>query len=127
MDTAQRMRAIDKKARRKMNNKARREGLGIEGVITTVTTQLRQVVDREVQTSQLYNAAKRDMGIRTRLTIEGKTNSGAAKRRRQLNDWELNTKPQGAGDGWLPNTTRRAVGKCDAERVEKRNKAKRGY
>lgn len=125
--TAQRLRAIDKKARRQMAHRARKEGVTIEGVITATTGTLRDVAQRSVNVTQLYNAAQRDMGKRMMLTErwhDGNVDAGRA--RRKLNDWELDTKPAGPATAWQPKGGRRAVGKCDADAVQKLNKAKRG-
>lgn len=128
MDTAQRLRAIDKKARRQANHKARKDGLGIEGVINTLTTQLREVKERPLDMARLDKEARRDMGQRIKLgDMAREGNVGAAKRRRQLNDWELSTAPAGASDAWNPDGKRAAVGRCDVDGVESSNKAKRGY
>ena len=122
METAQRLRAVDKKLRRQARHKIRQDGKGIEGVITTTAGALRAVVDRPIDMERLYAKAKHDMGLRTRLSIEGRTNPGAAKRRRQLNDWELDTAPQTAGDSWQEDEgKRRAVGRCSVKAVS--NKA----
>ena len=125
--TAQRLRAIDKKARRQMRHRARKEGVTIEGVITATTGTLRDVVQRTVNVTQLYNAAQRDMGKRMMLTKrwhDGDVDAGKARRR--LNDWELATGPAGPATAWQPKGGRRAVGTCDADAVQKLNKAKRG-
>lgn len=124
-----RMRAVAKAERRKASAKARRDGKGLEGVITTVTTQLQAVTDRPIDMQKLYDRAAHDMGLRIRLGNAARSGDvGAGKRRRQLNDWELNTKPAGPGaEGWLPEQTRRAVGKCDVDAVQSLNKQKRGY
>lgn len=126
--TAQRLRAIDKKARRQMRHRARKEGVTIEGVITATTGTLREVAQRTVNVTQLYNAAQRDMGKRVKLSdMAREGNVQAGKARRKLNDWELATGPAGPSAAWQPKSTRRAVGKCDVDAVNKRNKAKRGY
>lgn len=128
MDTAQRMRAVDKAARRKMNHKARKDGLGLEGVITTLTTQLREVKAQEVDSLALYHTAKRQMGERIHLGALAKAGDvQAGKRRRKLNDWEIDTKPAGPSDAWAPEGGRKAVGRCDVDAVQSLNKAKRGY
>lgn len=122
LEVSKARRAIDKKARRKASRMARHDGLGIEGVITTVAASLRGVVARPVDMSKLYLKARADMGIRTELTLRGRTNPGAAKRRRQLNDWELDTAPQTAGDSWQEQEGgKRAVGRCSVKAVS--NKA----
>lgn len=126
--TAQRLRAIDKKARRQMAHRARKEGVTIEGVITATTGTLRDVAQRTVNVTQLYSAAQRDMGKRVKLSdMAREGNVQAGKARRKLNDWELATGPAGPSAAWQPKSTRRAVGKCDVDAVNKRNKAKRGY
>ncbi|QQO90765.1 hypothetical protein [Pseudomonas phage Misse] len=129
MDIQQRMRAVDKKARRTMRNRLKRTEGDIEGVITTLTTQLRAVKGVPLDVDKLYAAAQRDMGLRVRLTNAYRAGDvQAGKRRRQLNDWELDTKPSGPSDAWQEEEgKRRAVGRCDVDAVEKRNKAKRGY
>lgn len=124
LDVSKARRAIDKKARRKASRMDRMDGKGIEGVITTGTAQLREVRTRDLDMNALYVRARRDMGLRTDLTLRGRTDPGAAKRRRQLNNWELDTKPAGASDAWLPEQTRRAVGKCDVDAVSKKIKLK---
>lgn len=125
LDVSKARRAIDKKARRSASRKARQDGKGIEGVITSLTTGLRDVVHRDIDMDALYRKARADMGIRTELTLQGKYNPGAAKRRRQLNDWEIDTAPQSAGDAWQAEEgLRRAVGKCDVQAVQTRNKLK---
>lgn len=118
LEVSKARRAIDKKARRSASRKARTDGLGIEGVITSLAAGLRNVVHRDIDMNALYVKARADMGIRTDLTLRGKTNPGAAKRRRQLNDWELDTKPNGAGDSWQEEQTRRAVGRCSVKAVQ---------
>lgn len=118
LEVSKARRAIDKKARRAASRKARQDGLGIEGVITSLAAGLRNVVHRDIDMDALYRKARADMGIRTELTLRGRTNPGAAKRRRQLNDWELDTKPNGAGDGWQEEQTRRAVGRCSVKAVQ---------
>lgn len=121
--TAQRLRAIDKKARRQMAHRARKEGVAIEGVITATTGTLRDVAQRSVNVTQLYNAAQRDMGKRMMLTERWHDgNVDAGKARRKLNDWELATGPAGPSAAWQPKSTRRAVGKCDVDVVNKRNR-----
>ncbi len=125
--TAQRLRAIDKKARRQMRHRARKEGVTIEGVITSTTGALRDVVQRSVNVTQLYDAAQRDMGRRVKLSdMAREGNAQAGKARRKLNDWELATAPAGPTTAWQPKGGRRAVGKCDVEAVSKLNRAKRG-
>ena len=125
--TAQRLRAIDKKARRQMAHRARKEGVTIEGVITATTGTLRDVAQRSINVPQLYNAAQRDMGKRVKLSdMAREGNVQAGKARRKLNDWELATAPAGPATAWQPKGGRRAVGKCDADAVQKLNQAKRG-
>lgn len=126
-NTAQQMRRVDKKARRRMNHLIRKTDATIEGVITATTGTLRDVVQRPINTKQLYKAAQRDMGKRTKLGQAHRDGDvQAGKARRKLNDWELATKPAGPATAWAPKGGRRAVGKCDAEAVQKLNKAKRG-
>lgn len=125
--TAQRLRAIDKKARRQMRHRARKEGVTIEGVITATTGTLRDVVQRSVNVTQLYGAAQRDMGKRLKLGQAHRDGDvQAGKARRKLNDSELATAPAGPATAWQPKGGRRAVGKCDADAVQKLNQAKRG-
>ncbi|WP_196775057.1 hypothetical protein [Pseudomonas tolaasii] len=119
---------------RKFRNKVRRleaKGIkvGIEGVIRHSAASPIKVSERTVEADKLYKAARTDMDLRIKLTNMARSgNTQAAKRRRQLNDWELNTKPAGPGaEGWLPEQTRRAVGKCDVDAVTSLNKQKRGY
>lgn len=122
LEVSKARRAIDKKARRSANRQARQEGRGIEGVITSTAGALRAVVERPIDMNALYVKARADMGIRTELTLRGYTNPGAAKRRRQLNDWELDTAPQTAGDSWQEEEGgKRAVGRCSVKAVS--NKA----
>lgn len=119
LEVSKARRAIDKKARRKASRQARTDGLGIEGVITSTAGSLRDVVARPLDMNALYQKARRDMGVRTELTLLGRTNPGAAKRRRALNDWELDTSPQGAGDNWQEEEgLKRAVGRCSVKAVQ---------
>lgn len=126
--------ALAKKQRRQAAHRARQDALGIEGVITTVTTQLRPVKAHRLDMGKLYQRAVADMGLRIRLTDEARAGRAqSAKRRRELNNWELATSPAGAADAWQEDSkhvakgTRRAVGKCDVDSVTKLNQAKRGY
>ncbi|ARB30332.1 hypothetical protein HOS87_gp01 [Pseudomonas phage phiNV3] len=128
------MHPLEKKEMRKFRNKVRRleaKGIkvGIEGVIRHSAASPIKVSERTVEADKLYKAARTDMDLRIKLTNMARSgNTQAAKRRRQLNDWELNTKPAGPGaEGWLPEQTRRAVGKCDVDAVTSLNKQKRGY
>lgn len=126
LEVSKARRAIDKKARRGASRKARQDGLGIEGVITSLAASLRPVKARPLDMDKLYNKARQDMGIRTKLTLDGRTNPGAAKRRRQLNDWEIDTDPQGAGDSWQEDQSkRRAVGRCSIQAVDTKANFKR--
>lgn len=119
LEVSKARRAIDKKARRSANRKARQDGLGIEGVVTALAASLRDVPQRAIDMQALYLKARQDMGIRTKLTLEGRKNPGAAKRRRQLNDWEIDTAPQAAGDSWQEDADkRRAVGRCSVKAVQ---------
>lgn len=127
------MHPLEKKAQRKFRNKVRRltaKGIdvNIEGVIRTSASSPIPVRSHKLDPDQLYGAARKDMDIRVKLTDMARSgNTQAAKRRRQLNNWELNTKPAGPTDAWQPEQTRRAVGKCDVDAVKSLNKAKRGY
>lgn len=127
LDVSKARRAIDKKARRKASRKDRQDGLGIERVIRhSASSPIAVGKATKLDMDALYRKARADMGIRTKLTLEGKYNHGAAKRRRQLNDWELATDPQGPLDAWQPDEgKRRAVGRCDAQAVTTRNQLKR--
>lgn len=124
-DTAQRLRAIDKKARRQMRHRAKDQT--IEGVITSTAASLRSVPQRNINVTQLFDKATRDMGRRVDLTNRWHDgNVEAGKARRRLNDWELDTSPAGPATAWAPKRARSAVGKCDVDNVSKLNKAKRG-
>lgn len=124
------MTPLEKKQMRKARAKVKRCGTTIEGVIRHSAASPIQIAHRPLDIDHLYKQAVKDMGIRIKLTdMWHKGNTQAGKRRRQLNDWELATDPQGPVDAWQEtskhspkNGGRRAVGKCDVQLVA--NKAK---
>lgn len=122
------MHPLERKQLRKFRHNCRKHGAQIEGVIRTSASSPVPVRDHALDPNSVYGAARRDMDMRIKLSDMARSgNTQAAKRRRQLNNWELNTKPAGPSDAWLPEQTRRAVGKCDVDAVKSLNKAKRGY
>lgn len=122
------MHPLERKQLRKFRHNCRKQQAQIEGVIRTSASSPIPVREHKLDANQVYGSARKDMDLRIKLTDMARSgNTQAAKRRRQLNDWELNTKPAGPTDAWLPEQTRRAVGKCDVDAVKSLNKAKRGY
>jgi hypothetical protein len=129
------MKALVKKQMRKARAAIRKHDIKIEGVIRTSASSPIPVRQHKLDIDRLLVEAQADMGLRIRLSDMARNgNTQAAKRRRQLNDWELNTKPAGPVDAWQEdskhrpkNGGRRAVGKCDVDAVQSLNKAKRGY
>lgn len=125
----------DKKQMRKLRAKIRKHSLSIDGVITTSASSPIQPRQHALDIDKLLTQAVHDMGLRVRLTDMARSgNTQAAKRRRELNNWELATKPAGPSEAWQedakhkPKTGgRRAVGKCDVDAVQSLNKQKRGY
>lgn len=127
MDTASRLRAIDKKARRQANHRARKTGNTLERAVNDMATQLRAVPQDYVagQMHKLYNRAKREMDKRVKL---GEAARGgdvqAAKARRALNDWKLGTQDPTSKDAWFPEPVRQAKGKCSVAAVNSKAKYK---
>jgi hypothetical protein len=119
------MTPLERKALRKVRSKVRKHSVTVEGVIRHSAASPIAVAHRPLDIDHLYRQAVKDMSIRIKLTdMWHKGNTQAGKRRRQLNDWELATEPQGPVDAWqetskhLPkNGGRRAVGKCDVQLV----------
>ena len=134
------MHPLERKQLRKFRNKVRRleaKGIkvGIEGVIRHSAASPIKIGDRAVDPDKLYKAARTDMDLRVKLTDMARAgNTQAAKRRRELNNWELATDPAGPVDAWQEDSKgrpktggKRAVGKCDVDAVTSLNKQKRGY
>lgn len=124
-----------KKQMRQARHMIRKRDLRIEGVIRTSASSPIGVRQSEIDLDHLLKRAQHDMSLRIRLTDMARSgNTQAAKRRRELNNWELATEPAGPVDAWQEDSKhkpktggRRAVGKCDVDAVTSLNKAKRGY
>jgi len=109
-----------------MRRKAKRAD-DIEGVITHSASQdipLPQV-SAAVEVERMLKQAREDMHKRCVLTEMGRANPGAAKARRELNNWTLGKAECVVKDVWFPNGHKSAHGKCDAAAVRKRNRLKR--
>ncbi len=127
MDTASRLRAMDKKARRQANHRARKAGNTLERGINDLATQLRAVPQDYIagQMNKLYERAKRDMDKRVKLGEAGRNGDvQAAKARRKLNDWQLGKEDRSTKDAWFPEQVRQAKGKCSIAGVNMKAKLK---
>lgn len=126
------MNGLERKQLRKFRHNCRKADAQIEGVIRTSASSPIKPRQHKLDADGMHTRAVADMGIRVKLTnMWHAGNTQAGKRRRQLNDWELATDPAGPVDAWQEDSKhrpktggRRAVGKCDVEAVQKRNKLK---
>lgn len=129
------MHPLERKQLRKFRHNCRKADAKIEAVIRTSASSPIKVRDRKLDADQVYKAARADMDLRVKLTDMARSgNTQAAKRRRELNNWELATDPAGPVDAWQEDSKgrpktggKRAVGKCDVDAVTSLNKQKRGY
>jgi len=124
--TAQRLNAIEKKQRRRARGKAK-HAQDILGVITTSASQPIEPVYNSASSEleRMLEQGRADMRLRVRLTEQGKADPGAAKARRELNNWTLGKPANSVADAWYPKGHKTAVGKCDQKRVETYNRLKR--
>lgn len=129
------MNGLERKQLRKFRHNCRKADAQIEAVIRSSASSPIKVRDHKLDADRMHTAAVADMGIRIKLTDMARAgNTQAAKRRRELNNWELATDPAGPVDAWQEDSEhkpktggRRAVGKCDVDAVQSLNKQKRGY
>ncbi len=102
--TEQRLRAMDKKARRQMRHKAK--GGTIEGAINVAAASLIQTSQWDVDVNQLYGDAKDAMSKRVKLSNQN--DATGRKARRELNNWKLGRDQRPVTGYWNPEGKRAA-------------------